>query len=79
VGNVEVVLDEMEAAKRALDRSRPGDLVLLCVDDATSIWKELEGRRQRRGPLAVRLATGPDDSEPTDQSEADLLDLEVGL
>ena len=29
----------------ALDRSRPGDLVVLCVDYATEVWKELETRR----------------------------------
>ena len=32
----------MEAARRALDRSRPGDLVVLCVDYATEVFKELE-------------------------------------
>ena len=41
-GSVEVVLDEMEAARRALDRSRPGDLVVLCVDYATEVYKEIE-------------------------------------
>jgi cyanophycin synthetase len=37
-GNVEIVLDEMEAAKKALDRSRPGVLVVLCVDFASEVW-----------------------------------------
>jgi cyanophycin synthetase len=45
VGNAEMVLDEMDAVRRALDRSRPGDLVVLCVDHATEVWKELESRR----------------------------------
>src|SRR5207244_8333840 len=44
VGSVEIVLDEMDATRRALDRSRSGDLVVLCVDYATEVWKELERR-----------------------------------
>jgi cyanophycin synthetase len=44
-GSAEIVTDEMTAARRALDRSRPGDLVLLCVDHASQIWEELEARR----------------------------------
>jgi cyanophycin synthetase len=77
VGNVEVVLNEMEAAKRALDRSRPGDLVLLCVDDATAVWKELESRRQGGVPLAARQASG--DGEGAALPDAELLEFEVGL
>ncbi len=57
-GSVEVVLDEMEAARRALDRSRPGDLVVLCVDYATEIWKELESRRSLASPSVMRAAEG---------------------
>ncbi|HEX5904247.1 MAG TPA: cyanophycin synthetase, partial [Actinomycetota bacterium] len=37
-GNAEVVVDEMEATRKALDRSRPGDLVVLCVDYATEVF-----------------------------------------
>ena len=44
-GYVEVVPDEMDATRKALDRSRPGDLVVLCVDYATEVFKELEARR----------------------------------
>jgi cyanophycin synthetase len=44
-GSAEIVTDEMTAARRALDRSRPGDLVLLCVDHASQVWEELEARR----------------------------------
>jgi cyanophycin synthetase len=46
-GSVEIVTDEMDAARRALDRSRPGDLVVLCVDHASDVWDELEARRTR--------------------------------
>jgi cyanophycin synthetase len=49
-GSVEIVLDEMTAARKALDRSRPGDLVLLCVDYASEVWKELERRRGVASP-----------------------------
>jgi cyanophycin synthetase len=53
-GAVEVVLDEMEAARRALDRARPGDVVVLCVDYATEVYKELEKRRGTATPAALR-------------------------
>jgi cyanophycin synthetase len=49
-GHVEIVLDEMDATRRALDRSRPGDLVVLCVDYATEVFKEVEGRRSLAAP-----------------------------
>ncbi len=58
-GSVEVILDEMEAARRALDRSRPGDLVVLCVDYATEVFKELESRRGVAAPEVLR-ASDPD-------------------
>ncbi|MGH2723752.1 MAG: cyanophycin synthetase [Actinomycetota bacterium] len=45
-GSVEIVLEEDEAARRALDRSRPGDLVVVCVDHADRVWRELETRRK---------------------------------
>ena len=53
-GNVEIVTDELDAVRRALDRSRPGDLVLLCVDHAPAVWNELEARRSRVRPAAVQ-------------------------
>jgi cyanophycin synthetase len=74
-GNMEIVLDEMDAVRRALDRSRPGDLVVLCVDDATAVWNELEARRQ--GALAVSDRSGNGELDPI--AEATLLDFEVGL
>ena len=57
-GSVEVVLDEMDAARRALDRSRPGDLVVLCVDYATDVYKELEKRRGVASPDVLRASEG---------------------
>jgi cyanophycin synthetase len=44
-GSAEILTDEMTAVRRALDRSRPGDLVLLCVDYASQVWEEIESRR----------------------------------
>jgi cyanophycin synthetase len=59
-GNVEIVLDEMDAIRRALDRSRPGDLVVLCVDYATDVYKELERRRSLAAPTVMRVGDGQD-------------------
>jgi cyanophycin synthetase len=55
-GSVDVVLDEMEAVRRALDRSRPGDLVVLCVDYATEVFKELERRSGVASPTILRAS-----------------------
>ena len=55
-GSVEIVTDELEAARVALDRSRPGDLVLLCVDYATEVLKELERRRGVASPTILRVS-----------------------
>jgi cyanophycin synthetase len=55
-GSVDVVLDEMEAVRRALDRSRPGDLVVLCVDYATEVFKEIEQRRGVASPEILRAS-----------------------
>ncbi|HET7236330.1 MAG TPA: cyanophycin synthetase [Actinomycetota bacterium] len=57
-GHVEVVVDEMEATRKALDRSRPGDLVVLCVDYATEVFKELEARRSLAAPVVFAPAEG---------------------
>ena len=56
--HAEIVIDEMEATRKALDRSRPGDLVVLCVDYATEVWKEIESRRSLAHPGAIRAAEG---------------------
>jgi cyanophycin synthetase len=58
VGNAEIVLGEMEAARRALDRSRPGDLVVLCVDYATEVYHELESRRGSAAPQVLMAPEG---------------------
>jgi cyanophycin synthetase len=42
--SLDVVPDEMEAAKLALDRANPGDLVVLCADRVDEIVDELQSR-----------------------------------
>jgi cyanophycin synthetase len=75
-GSMEVVLDEMDATRRALDRSRPGDLVVLCVDNAANVWRELEARRTRGLPTVSRPAEG--DGEVT-TVEPGIPEFEAGL
>jgi len=78
VGNVQVVLDEMEAARMALDRSRPGDLVVLCVDYATDVWKELEARRSLAQPSVMPAREGDGQVEGL-SGDPDLVQFQVGL
>jgi cyanophycin synthetase len=42
VKQIEVVLDEIEATKVAVEWANPGDLVLVCVDRARAVWDELQ-------------------------------------
>jgi len=78
VGNVEIVLDEMQATRQALSRARPGDLVVLCVDYATDVWKELEARKLHATPLLLRDPEGNGQVEPAG-GDPDLIDFGVGL
>jgi cyanophycin synthetase len=78
VGNVEIVLDEMEATRRALHRARAGDLVVLCVDYATDVWKELEARKLQAQPRVM----GPDEGDGQIEAmggDPDLIEFGVGL
>jgi cyanophycin synthetase len=78
-GNVEVVIDEMDAIRRAIDRSRPGDLVVLCVDYATEVFQELERRRSLAAPAVMRVGDG-DGRRESGGGEPDLIELpdEIG-
>ena len=61
---VETVLDEMEATRHALDIGQAGDLVVVCVDYANEVWKELQ-RRQHGGSSAdIGEAPGDGPMEP---------------
>jgi cyanophycin synthetase len=37
---VDKILDELSAAKTALRRANPGDLVVMCVDDSIAVYRE---------------------------------------
>jgi cyanophycin synthetase len=78
VGAVEIVLDEMEATREALDRARPGDLVVLCVDYATEVWKELEARRSLAQPRVLLPAEGDGQLEGIG-GDPDLIEFGAGL
>ena len=43
--SVETVLNELEATRYALDKGHEGDLVVVCVDHANDVWKELQRRQ----------------------------------
>jgi cyanophycin synthetase len=70
--NVETVLDEMEATRYALDMGHEGDVVVVCVDHANDVWKELQ-RRQHGG------ASGGEESSPTIDTLDDELEEMVAI
>ncbi len=45
VGSVTTILDELEATRAALDTASDGDVVVVCVDHANQVWKELQRRQ----------------------------------
>jgi cyanophycin synthetase len=45
VEKVTTILDELEATRHALDSAADGDVVVVCVDHANQIWKELQRRQ----------------------------------
>jgi cyanophycin synthetase len=51
--SLEVVPDELEATKLALDLANPGDLVVLCADQVDAIVDELQSRT-RSAPAGPR-------------------------
>ncbi len=49
----EKILDEMTAVRTALRRAAPGDLVVMCVDDAVGVYREaMSAARAPAGPTA---------------------------
>ncbi len=42
---VTTVLDELDATRQALDRGASGDIIVVCVDRANEVWKELQRRQ----------------------------------
>ena len=79
VGNVEIVLEEMAATRRALDRARGGDLVVLCVDYATDVWQELEARRSLASPRVLRAREDGDGQVEGTGGDPDLVEMDLGL
>ena len=72
--NVETVLDEMEATRYALDMGHEGDVVVVCVDHANAVWKELQ-RRQHGGASADLPPVMVD--EPIDVLDDEMVAIEV--
>jgi cyanophycin synthetase len=57
---VEIIHEELAAAQHALDAGRSGDVVVVCVDYANEIWKELQRRQHgHAGPAAEVDGTTP--------------------
>jgi cyanophycin synthetase len=48
----EKILDEMSAVRAALRRAAPGDLVVMCVDDAVGVYREAMSASRGPGPTA---------------------------
>ena len=66
---VEVVLDELDAARHVLARTNPGDLVVMCVDQHAMVVAELE-ERTKHAQAGARIglpsaATSDPDLDPT--------------
>jgi len=53
----EKILDEMTAVRTALRRASPGDLVVMCVDDAVGVYRE--AMAAGRGPTGPTAFTDP--------------------
>ena len=45
VETVSTILGELDATRQALDTAREGDVVVVCVDHANQVWKELQRRQ----------------------------------
>jgi cyanophycin synthetase len=72
--NVETMLDEMDATRHALDMGHEGDVIVVCVDHANAVWKELQ-RRQHGGASADMPAAMID--EPIDVLDDEMVAIEV--
>jgi cyanophycin synthetase len=69
---VDVVLDELEAVRFALERSNPGDLVVLCVDQHQSVLSELESvsHLAQAGARSGDEGGDPDFVQPDEETPA---------
>ncbi len=57
----EKILDEMTAVRTALRRAAPGDLLVMCVDDAVGVYRE--AMSASRGPAGPTAFTDPGELE----------------
>jgi cyanophycin synthetase len=57
--SVEIVRDELDATRCALRRANPGDLVVVCVDQASAVWAELQEWGGRGDPGAPPAPPDP--------------------
>ncbi|MDQ4036549.1 MAG: cyanophycin synthetase [Chloroflexota bacterium] len=66
------ILDELKATRHALDTAREGDVVVVCVDHANQIWKELQRREHGAASETdgLRAVVGIPDAE--DEVDLDL-------
>jgi cyanophycin synthetase len=55
---MEIVLDEMDATRHALDIGAVGDVVVVCVDHASDVWQELQ--RRHHGAATASPGYSPD-------------------
>ena len=55
---VRIITDELEATRAALDAAGDGDLVVLCVDYANEVWKELQRRGHGAAPAGAGSGNG---------------------
>jgi cyanophycin synthetase len=67
---VEIVLDELDATRHALDRGRDGDLLVVCVDHANEVWKELQRRQHgAASPAGSAIGAAGDLGDPGDEPD----------
>ena len=68
---VEIVLDEVTAVRHCLARANPGDVVVLCVDQAGEVMAELETatRSAQAGAHASADSVGDPDLDPASMPE----------
>ncbi|MEO5985767.1 MAG: cyanophycin synthetase [Candidatus Limnocylindria bacterium] len=72
VASTVTILDELEATRHALDTAREGDVVVVCVDHANQVWKELQRRQHGSASESdgLQAVVGVIDAE--DEIEVDL-------
>ena len=68
---VEIVLEELAAVRHCLARANPGDLVVLCVDNHSTVMRELENiTNQAQAGAHSGEAAGDPDMHPQEMQDA---------